>query len=357
MPDAYPHPVIHVIAVSEAYLTMGLKNKLITIGIILVCILMSGRFVLASESSSSSGGLTASNVLAEAGWWAKRYAYAWFSSEYSKEGIDYLAKNFNNLIIMNPDPGDPQIKAMAAPLLQILMPMYILAIAATGFYLLFISGAPSGRAKAKKMLVHLIIGMLLVSQSMLIIKLFIDTSTIATKAIVNRASVDISIVPQNMISIFGAEHAAIPTSVLGILHVFLTDVEIELGYFSMLPFLLCVWGTLVVFLLRYAIIILWIILFPLAIALYSFETTRDLGRNLLEQTIVWVLMQEFIAVIALSTALVLMQKQANYLSPSFTVPLVEIQFTGVFDFVPFMGCFVIIVAPLLMLRIFRSFLP
>jgi hypothetical protein len=337
---------------------MSLKNKIITLGIVAACILLSAEFVLAATAGSVPTNLLQSTKLAEGVWWVKRFIYAFFSSEFSKEGIDYLVMNFDNLIIMNPDAGDPQIKSLATPLLQILMPMYVLAIAATGFYLLFISGSPSGRAKAKKMVVNLIIGMLVVSQSMAIIKIFIDTSSTVTKAIVNRSSVDISIVPQNMVSIFGAEHTLVPTSVLGILHLFLTYVEIELGYFTMLPFLLAIWGALVIFFLRYAIIILWIILFPLALAMYSFETTRDLGRNLLEQTIVWVLMQEFIAVIALSTALVLMQKPANYLSPNLFLPILNIPlFSGVFDFVPFMGCFTIMVAPLLMLRIFRSFLP
>jgi hypothetical protein len=338
---------------------MSCKNKIILIGIVAICILLSVQFVLGVDSNPAGGvtGVLKSTKLGEAGWWVKRFIYAYFSEEYSKEGIDYLVKNFENLIIMNPDAGNPEIKSLATPLLLVLMPMYILAIAATGFYLLFIGGSPSGRAKAKKMIVQLIIGMLLVSQSMAIIKIFIDTSSIVTRAIVNRASVDISIIPQNIASIFGVQH--VPTmSSLGILHYFLTYVEIELGYFTMLPFLLMVWGALVIFFLRYAIIVLWIVLFPLAIALYSFETTRDLGRNLLEQTIVWVLMQEFIAVIALSTALVLLQKPANYFSPTLVVPLINTPvFSGVFDFVPFIGCFTILVAPLLMLRIFRSFLP
>lgn len=310
--------------------------------------------LLETTSGQTLQGILSNTQLTSVAWLVKRGLYAFFSLKYSREGIVFLTDNFQELILINPDPTSGIINNVLKALLEVIMPFYVFAILLSAFYLLFVSGSPGGRGKAKKMVLHLIIGMMVVAQSPLIMALFLNASSTVTGAIINRSGVDIDVIPQSIKAIFGESENEISTTPLALLHDFITTVEIELGYFTMIPFLLAVWGSLVVFFLRYAIIILWIILFPLAVALYSFETTKDIGRNMLEQTILWVAMQSFFAVIAVATALCIMQKPSNFMSPPMQIP----GFTLIlFDFIPFMGVFTMLVAPLLMLRIFRSFLP
>jgi len=48
--------------------------------------------------------------------------------------------------------------------------------------------------------------------------------------------------------------------------------------------------------LRYIMLMIWVILFPLSLFLSSFELTRGLGRNMIEQTVFWTILQIFYAV-------------------------------------------------------------
>jgi hypothetical protein len=314
--------------------------------------------LLGTSSGLDLAGILGSTKLNSAVWLIKRGAYAYISLVFAREGIVFLNENYAQLILLNPDPRSEAINGILTALLQLIMPFYVLAIILSAFYLLFVSGSPSGRGKAKKMVVRLMIGMMLVSQSPLIMTLFLDASSAVTGAIIkydpDTNTSDVDIIPLVITKVFGASELELSTTPLALLHDFLTTVEIELGYFTMIPFILMVWGTLVVFFLRYAIIILWIILFPLAVSLYSFESTRDIGRNMLEQTIVWVAMQSFFAAIAIATAICIMQKPDNYMSPPMQIPGFDL---ALFDFIPFMGIFAMLVAPLLLLRIVRSFLP
>jgi hypothetical protein len=58
--------------------------------------------------------------------------------------------------------------------------------------------------------------------------------------------------------------------------------------------------------MRHIMIALFCMIFPIGIALYSFVFLRDIGRKILEQTIVWIYLQAFLSlailVISLSTS-------------------------------------------------------
>lgn len=317
---------------------MKTNKKIITAAIAAIITTSLAANVLASQSPE-----------AVAGWLVKRGLYSVLSIEISRRGMEFLTENLDKLILLNPDPKSEEIQNVIKPIMEFLLPLYLLSIVAVGFYLLFISGSPSGRAKAKKAIVHLIIGMIAVSFSTQIISLFISFSTKITETILY-TSVGWKTMAENIKATFGGYTGGLYT-----IHSILTLVEIELGYFTMLPYLLFIWGAQAIFFLRYAAVTLWVILFPLSVALYSFQTTRDIGRNMLEQTIMWTTLQEFFATIVIAVGLCLMQKPADYMSPP--IPAPQLPSVVVFDFIPFIGCFVMLIAPLFVLRIFRSFLP
>jgi hypothetical protein len=296
----------------------------------------------------------------------KRGLYAVASLEFGREDLKYLLDNFTNLILMNPDPRSSEVRNPMSIFIKIIQPLYVMGIGVTAFYLLLISGTPGGRAKAKSLIMSLTIGMVVISLSPLIIETAVGVSTQTTTAILN--TVDVDIVTESIDKTFGGP-SYIPTCPLCMAHAFLTWVEIELGYFSFLPFLLVVWGTLIFLIIRFMAVTLFIILFPLAVFLYSFGITRDLGRNILEQFILWLLLQEFNATVVVAIALCLIQKPAGFMAVPLELPTmqgiagmpsdpgIQIGMAVLFDFIPFMGCLVLALAPLLMLRLFRNFLP
>ncbi len=324
----------------------------------------------ADEPSTSSGGADIksfwdSTGLGEMVWWAKRLIYAGLSLEVAKWDFGHLIDNLKLLVLMNPNPRSGDVLNYIGTFIKIVIPLYMLAIAVTGFYLLLISGSPKGRAKAKFLMRDLVVGMVAVSLSPLILQLLVNVSYQATDAVLSQT--DIGIVTTSMTSVLGGTDPVNGVLCpLCVLHTFVTFIEIELGYYTFLPFFLVVWGSLVFFFLRFAIISLWMIIFPLSVLLYSFATTRDVGRNMLEQTILWIYMQFFIAVILVAVALCLTQRPAGFMSvgmandlPSNIVEKTFIWYlpSVLFDFIPFIGCLVMIIAPLLMLRLFKGFLP
>jgi len=307
-----------------------------------------------------------STSLGEGFWWAKRLAYAIVSLDMSKSGISYLLQNLDKLVLMNPNPGGGEVLKYIGLFIRIVLPLYLLGIVVTGFYLLLISGSPSGRARAKFLMRDLVVGMVAVSMSPWILQLFTDVSYQAANAILSQT--DVGIVTGSMSALLGGEswNPAEHLCPLCVLHMFVTFIEIELGYYTFLPFFLIVWGTLIFFFIRFGVVTLWMMIFPVSVFLYSFETTRDVGRNMLEQTLLWVYMQVFEAVILVAIALCLIQIPEGLMSVGLGSPTLggtmEDTFlwllpSVLFDFIPFIGCIIMAIAPLLMLRLFKGFLP
>jgi hypothetical protein len=323
--------------------------------------------------------------------------------------------------LLNPDAYSKEVQDGLKLFLEIIHPLYILSIAITAFYLIFISGSPSGRSKAKNFMKDLIVGMIIISMSPMLLSGLVNLSADITDAILKQT--DTTIVTRNLEITFGPaadkstqelriedalsgtpgiENAIMDrfnslTCTLCMMHLMVTFTEIELGYYTFLPFLLVIWGLGVYFFLRFAMITLFMIIFPLSVLLYSFETTKAVGRNLLEQTIMWIFLQVFSAVIIVSIALCIIQSQPNM----FTIPgvpyamalpiaeglmwvitysfwfipnlaagsaglaggaglggLIALKLTNpLVEFIPFVGCFAILLAPLFLMRLFKGFLP
>ncbi|MFZ2456964.1 MAG: hypothetical protein WAX07_10850 [Candidatus Altiarchaeia archaeon] len=416
-------------------------SGLIILGIILSIAMLSYSVSAASSSNAGQQGMFKSRNLGEAVYYIKRTAYAFMSLDYSKEDMNFIIANFRELILLNPEAYSREVQDGLKFFLGIIQPMYILSIAVTAFYLIFISGSPGGRSKAKTFMKDLIVGMIIISLSPMLLQGLMNLSAEITNAILDQT--DVSIVTRNLESTFGTPAKKGITEIgidaltgpvidpalmvltddtstlenlgsylqshsctLCIMHWMVTFTEIELGYYTFLPFLLVIWGMGVYFFLRFAMITLFMIIFPLSVLLYSFETTKAVGRNMLEQTIMWIFLQVFSAVIVVSVALALIQANLSLLTlqgipeewgalivEAFLLPItyplvagipldpeaiitqltkvgpfVGIQIGGgisipnmlatpLIEFIPFVGCFVILVAPLFIMRLFKGFLP
>jgi hypothetical protein len=336
-----------------------MKIRRILILAVFLCLSITALSMLVSASF---------NPLGSGIYFAKRVLYALWSYEEARDGINFILDNFRELVLLNPDPQGDEIRPYLGMFMTLMQPIYALAIITTSFYLIFISGTPKGRAKAKTFFSSLLIGMIIVSMSPALLKFSLDTSASATRMVMDRADVDGAL--NNLQETFGREANVFTTdprtfslgqhqTSLFIVHFFLTFIEIELGYYTFLPALLVVWGILVFFSIRFLALTLFIILFPLSVFFYSFHSTRDVGRNMLEEFITWTLIQVFNGFVVAAIALSLGQMDQSFMQIQANVP----GFTGgglinmTFGFIPFTGCFVMLIAPLFIMRLFRNFLP
>ncbi len=288
----------------------------------------------------------------EEGWWsnaaetffyaAKRSAYIGVGYAKATDYKNLFKDNLLNFISMNPSPvQSTTLRDAMGFFINLLQPFYVLGILIASFYLLFVSASPEDRYRIKSMLTKLIAGMIVISLSPAILQLFLSLSEGLTRVILGLTNVDIFL--------------AVMDDLLDSLKWYfamLTVVAMDIGFYALLPIMGMVWGIFTVLFLRYVIVTLFCIIFPLIVFLYSFEFTRGLGRNMLEQMILWTVIQQFNAVFLAVAAVCIATRPENFMViiPS-GLPLPDI------DFLALVSSLAFVMAPLLVLRLFRNFLP
>ncbi len=94
----------------------------------------------------------------------------WFVST----SVDDFTSSVRDMILINPDPAD--VNSLISSYLDLLQPVFVLSIMIIGFYLVFMSGSPVGRTKAKAMFWKLILTMILVTLSTEIFVILLNIS-------------------------------------------------------------------------------------------------------------------------------------------------------------------------------------
>lgn len=271
---------------------------------------------------------------------AKRLAYSSLGYSLATEYKNLFKDNLPDFISMNPSPvQSTSLRSAMGFFIHLLQPFYALGILVASFYLIFVSASPGDRYRIKSMLTKLLAGMIVISLSPAILQLFLSLSEGLTRVILGLTDVNIFL--------------TVMDDVLNSLHIFfamITFVDMSLGFYTMLPIMLIVWGIFGVLFLRYVIVTMFCIIFPLAVFLYSFEFTRPLGRNMLEQMILWTVIQEFNAVVLAAITVSIATRPENFMV------IDPIGLPGI-DILAITSCIAFIITPLLVLRLFRNFLP
>lgn len=270
----------------------------------------------------------------------------YYMVDMAKMGEDVLYNEITQLILLNPPVRSNILLQL---FMKIVLPFYILAIIATGFYLIFMSSSPAKRATAKNMLTKFVIGMFLISISPAILEASLNLSERITSAVLNRVSIDKY---TDLMRDYTRGHSN--------LTIFIA--QLDFIYALFFPYLWLwwfVWGTFGILLIRYAILTLWISIFPIAVFLYTLNKTHDFGRVMLEQTIVWTGLQIFNACVVVAVVLAnstIRDESLFKIGPTIEIPLIGPipLFT---DFFLFMSVFLMIMAMTLTTRLFRNFLP
>jgi hypothetical protein len=180
----------------------------------------------------------------------------------------------------------PGVDALYPFMMDILIPVYIIAIMFNALFFIAKAGNPAGRARARRMFYRLIMGMLFVIYAPLLYQGMIDVSSTITTYYLN----DISISKVMYLMSFGK--AAALCSLLCCM-------------------LVIVLVTIIILLVRWFYVYIYGIFFPLIMFLYFFEITKPYGNKYLKQSIRWIFvpaLQAFILYILVNGPLDAMAK-------------------------------------------------
>ncbi len=228
-------------------------------------------------------------------------------------------------LLLQPDLNP--FKPIINDLLQVLLPLYIFAIAFTGVYIIFLSTTPHNRAKAKTMLSRLLLGMALVTISFPIYELLVNLAGSITAKIL-----------AGWFYVGGGGGSGLFLSLTTLLG--LGAGLIIYGPFSItiIPNLILL--SLLSIMVRYFLVCFLAAIFPLTIFFYFFELTRKAGQTLMRYTIIAIFSQP-----AQALMLIIMINALNTAaSGSATQSLISIMIATV-------GFLLFIFVPLAMLKI------
>jgi hypothetical protein len=252
------------------------KERILSVLIIAALLMQPTAF--ASEDENPTEMPTLAGALA--GEAVKLIAKIWIALA-ADEFYEFIAQTTSHLreyIIANPPMDD--IKGAQGFFISLMSPFFTLGIVLTSAYLLLYSESPRGRAKAKGVLIRLIYALILVSLSPLIIELLLTVSSGITGIILDRTDVDFA---GQMIY-------------EGSLHMFWIFRNLTLLQRTGGVELLLLWETFLLIMnfviaMRYLLVILWSVLFPVSLLLFSFTPTKRIGKKFMHQTFLWTFVQ------------------------------------------------------------------
>lgn len=204
-----------------------------------------------------------------------------------------FAKHVDTLILFNPSPANnPMISNLMGSVIKMVLPLYILAILINAFYLIFFSGSPGGRTNAKQAILRIFISMILFSLSPLLLTLLLQFSESLTKAAFGITGVE-PITEMLEGGIYGA-YAVISWTTMA------TWMGASPWSYSLY---FIAWFSYIFVGIRYIVLTVLEIIFPLTVFMYSFNFTRGVGRGLMEATVAWILLQFFWALVLVALVL------------------------------------------------------
>jgi len=260
------------------------------------------------------------------------------------EKIEEL-KNINDVILENPDLNSAETQKMVGYFVSILQPLYVTAIIAIGIYLIFFSGTPGGRTRAKNSLWILLAGMALISVSSYMLMILFGISEAVTLTVLSLAPVnteDPFIHAANYIlekGVYITSHKGASEHPWGVER---AGVPLMLVPYALLE------GVTLVLKLRFYVVAVLSIILPVTITLYAFMPTRGIGKLLVENTVLWTLAQ-----VAMAGVLIIVAIGVNLTDhiTSFVVP------AGMRFIMEFAGLLMLTFTPFVFVRTFGRFLP
>lgn len=203
---------------------------------------------------------------------------------------------FFKLLLLNPNiieesgEAEPLIVNKINLVIQdLLIPFYILAFIIIGIYLLVLSGSPTGRAKAKRSLLKLIISIFVLIIVVPILQFLLDLSTDFTEKIINLGD--------KSYAKFGLEVLKEGVEGLETTFTFVTPITYWLGIFFFLLSAVVFLLPFMVLCMRYFMVILFFFLFPIGVFAMALHPIQRIGREIIRQTILWTFIPPLMALV------------------------------------------------------------
>jgi hypothetical protein len=278
-----------------------------------------------------------------------------------------ISENLGEYIITNPSPLDPGVGSAMYFFVRLLIPTYILAIVFLGVYIQFLSTSPKSRSRAKAMMTKMVIGMLLVSVSPTLLEVCFNISGEATRSILDQGKAETTIAAETYGGVlrktWDTAFAAVygPKSVSLALEI--TEISKKMKGFKLkveasrtIPMLMTVFtlfiGLYGLLAFRYFMVMFFTLLFPLTIFFLCFDPTKKLGGTLLEQTLLWTLLQEFYAITMVAVGIGMAILPESLAEQGFGFAgFVKI---GFFEAA---GCITMMMGPIILFMLLRKLLP
>jgi hypothetical protein len=245
------------------------------------------------------------------------------------QGIIILLDLYKGLMLMNPDPED--IRPLSDSFVKMLVPVYVIAIMLTGFYWLFLSMSPRSRAKAKAMLLKLLISMPLVMSSTAIFQFMLDISSLVTNLMLSMGQVSVSGFSALIVAGLALMILASPFVLIALLAVIVVMILVSV--------------------FRYMVLFFMAAIFPLVIFLFlfDFDLTKDLGSHLMRYTLAAAfapVLQAFFIIFTMTALNGGVDYQQLVGVSTFTAALAQMA-------IIFAGCIMVILSPLMMLGLMK----
>ncbi|MFZ2456967.1 MAG: hypothetical protein WAX07_10865 [Candidatus Altiarchaeia archaeon] len=187
--------------------------------------------------------------------------------------------------------GNPPVENLVNAFIGIAQPFYVLAIVSVAFYLLFVSGSPLGRARAKASLIRLVLSMGLIILTIPIIQLCLDISEVLTGSILDMGDTTTGI-------------AVMKEAIFGLWDNYF--MAILFNYWNSVYFLMfsgvMFFTPFVIVGLRYFMVLYFTALFPLTVLCYAFYFTRNMGGHIFRETFRWIFIQPLWALILIAVS-------------------------------------------------------
>ena len=288
-----------------------------------------------------------------------------------------ISENLVKYILMNPSPLQPNVKSAMYFFVLLLFPAYILAIVLLGIYIQFLSASPRGRSRAKSMLTNMVIGMVIISTAPNLLDVFLNISQGVTENILNQGKAEVEITTSiytgvmrktwdlSIAVIYGTGllkmavgpaagwvggRKIVPKALKGIAKGFNLKAEPSRTAPMLMTIISLSLGVYGILLFRYFMVMFFTLVFPFTIFFLSFEPTKKLGGTLLEQLLLWTLVQEFYALTLVAVGVGMMLLPDSLLKYGFGI-VIKISFFEA------AACVTVMMGPIILFMLLRKLLP
>jgi len=313
-----------------------------------------------------------------------------------------FSNNLTSHILQNPPVYSDGFRSMIGFFISLIQPFYIIAIILTAFYIMFVSDSYSRRSKAKAMLGKLVVGLIITSFSLPVLWTFFSLSEAVTSSILNQGMTERAIDEYNH-AMWKSHNVLIYSLALGNaekLSKFLGGLPYDIKWFAQLPdgspvgfkkewvttwknafktikikgdfgrstpflmfFTVLFVGLYTLISIRYVMVTLWALLFPLMVFFLSFDMTRRIGRTMMEQAVLFTVLQIFYAITftAVGAALTVLPPgmYGSYVITYHGFGESALLLGNLIEFSAFTGvaCMVLYLGPVVMFNLFQKLFP